>query len=52
MRKCWGIRHLRYVWHVYQCHRHVQRYGHLAAQADARIVWRLDHLNAIWYGRA
>jgi hypothetical protein len=51
MKRCWSIRHVRYVWHAYWCAREAQMWGKrgigLGVPHEADIVT----LDGIWEGR-
>lgn len=52
MKRLFGIRHLRFVWHCYRCHRFAQAMGALGLGLGHPHPHDLAHLAAILRGEA
>jgi hypothetical protein len=52
MKYLWGLRHLRFVWHRYHCHRFAATMGALGLGLGTPHPHDLAHLDAIWRGEA
>ena len=50
MKRVWGIRHVRWLWHSYRCHRHAAFWAAMGIGFGFPNQADLDTLDAIWRG--
>lgn len=52
MRRCWGVRHLRWAWHTWQLYRQVRAWYYLGLGLGVPNDHDLRVLDDIWEGKA